>query len=254
MYKRIIKYFLLLLALFLGACSITRKGPGANGNTSTGFNYKDFFKEVESYNVGNEGFSIKRGRIETSGLPVNGEFNYSLKVNAKGDFLFSVKGPLSMEFVRVIAVDDDAFLINRLEKVIYQGSKSELMRRFGLPDDIVKLTVGDIIPLFTGIEEYVVEDEVVRLELKTQKERGSVLIDKNERKLSAITILEENGSELILIKYDRFKSVEEGKYPSIIHATMSGTKADVVLYIDDIESGCSEQIEIKLPDYQKKRL
>ena len=65
-------------------------------------------------------------------------------ITKSGDFYASVKGPLGIELVRILAVKDDIAVIDRINKTIYEGRRDDVMKRLGLPEDIFTIIFGDL--------------------------------------------------------------------------------------------------------------
>jgi hypothetical protein len=55
------------------------------------------------------------------------------RLNAKGDFYASVRGPLGIELARILMVGNEVAAIDRFNRKIYVGKKDAVMKKNGLP-------------------------------------------------------------------------------------------------------------------------
>ena len=238
----------LVICVFLNSCSIEKNISGRNKLVRDNTEY--IIQKTKEENISNKGFSIKNGRIETEGMAVNGEFSFTGKFKDNGDFMISVRGPFLMEMVRIIAVKDSIYMINRLNKVIYYGGKSKLTEKYRIPENIVSTFFGDL-------------DEGVKAESCKRNETGNLnAILKRESTLLNITICSreykvcqqviENRERGLKyeIEYSKFKRYGIRKYPGQIRICQPDKKETVYIYIDSYEGSYSGSIDIKLPDYK----
>lgn len=134
-----------VLIIALTGCSASRKRksggrPGMTGDASM----TAVIGSVGSYNITEKGFIIKRGRIELDGTDTDGSFSLNARLNSKGDFFVSVRGPLGIELVRLLAVGNDIGMIDRFNRTVYVGKKDAVMSKNGLPADLMLMVLGDL--------------------------------------------------------------------------------------------------------------
>lgn len=243
-----------LFLILLAGCSSLRKGRSegsSSGPAAAG--YAAVISTVIDNNITKEGFEIRKGSIELDGTEIEGKFGLHAKLNSKGDFYCSVRGPLGIELVRLLMVGNDIAAIDRINRKIYIGKKSEVLSKNGMPDDFMTIIFGDM-PLENsgsfrnyGTNEIslVAGDENFRREI-------SVCID--EMKICSQKIDAATSDHEINLSFGNFVSGNGKKYASLI--TMDETKRmfHVKLSIDDLIFGYDSDIEFNLPSYRRESL
>ena len=124
------------MVLSVAGCVTTRKKKDkqAAEEEISSMDFKTVMTNIRAYNITDEGFIIKKGRIDLiSGTPVEGEYGFNAKLNNKGDFYASVKGPLGIEMIKILAVGNDICGIIKLTRTVYVGKKDEMMQKYGTP-------------------------------------------------------------------------------------------------------------------------
>ncbi|MDZ7633069.1 MAG: hypothetical protein U5L72_00925 [Bacteroidales bacterium] len=106
-----------VMIILLAGCSASRKRKSTEtGSLPADANISAMISSIRGYNICDKGFVIKRGRIELEGTEYDGSYGFNARVNSKGDFFASVRGPLGIELIRLIAVGNDIAAISRLEE------------------------------------------------------------------------------------------------------------------------------------------
>ena len=101
MRKEIKIIIVLTLVMFMSGCAAFRKGKDTGMVTGdVAVDYSTVAATVMNNNITDRGFEIRRGSIELEGTEIEGKFGLHARMNSKGDFYASVRGPLGIELVR----------------------------------------------------------------------------------------------------------------------------------------------------------
>jgi len=245
---------LLLLILIITACTATRKrGPAAATGVRAALAYSAVIEKVKENNITEEGFYLRKGRIEITGTAIDGSYGLNARYNTKGDLNASVRGPLGIELVRLVAIDGQIYLVDRIGKTVYRGTRSELLRKYGLPDNVIAVIFGDLIN--TGKESYSVsgrERMLIRDEIQNfERETGICM---NEGKVCEETYRDRISGNEVLFRYSKFRNNEDKKYASEISMEQKMNKVQIRIRIDDLICGYSEEVNYAMPSYKVRNL
>ncbi len=245
-----------LLVLSVTGCATMRKkkvGQPAEENISL-MDMKSIMTGIRSYNITGDGFVIKKGRIDLiDGTPVEGVYGFTAKLNNEGDFYASVKGPLGIEMIKILAVGNDICGIIKLSRTVYVGKKDELMRKYGLPDDFFTAIFGDLPEAEIQKADSIVGNNLI-LHIDNDKLERLITICLDEMKVCSEDIYSIKEKKEFSLSFSNFAFSEDRKYASEIDLKQKGEDFHVKLYIETLVPGCSEKIEFKVPSYNSESL
>lgn len=254
MYRNLKVVLIVTLVLMSTACSVLRRGKSpepAAGAAVT--DYSVMMAAVTDNNLTDRGFEIRKGSIELEGTQIEGKFGLHARLNSRGDFYGSVRGPLGIELARILIVGNDIAAIDRFNRTIYVGKKDAVMRKNGLPEDFMMILFGDM-PKETrgdfrsaGNSEYTVTagDDNFRRELTICAAEMKVCSQKIDAR--------ETGHSAYLT-FGNFRTTEGKTYASEISMEEKKKMFHVKLTIDDLVYGYGSPIEYNLPQYERENL
>ncbi len=243
-----------VLIIVMTGCSAARKHKSSSpAEISSDAGAVAIAEGVRSHNITEKGFVIKRGRIEIEGTDTDGSFSLNARVNNRGDFVVSVRGPLGIELVRLLAVGNDIAMIDRIGRTVYLGKKDEIMLKNGMPDDFIETLFGDLPG--TGYQRYSKTGNslVVSSESYGVTEREYTICF-DEMKVCRAHLTDKSNDREIFLEFGNFTSGSNIKYPQSV--VMDDNKRDmrIKLSIDELESGYESDIDFTLPDYKRSNL
>lgn len=243
-----------IISVLFSSCSTLRKNRSSDEAGLTGrAGLERLTAQVIENNVGRDGYEIKKGRIENIGGSVSGTFNFYARVSSRNDLYLSVRGPLSVEIVRVIAVDDKIYIINRLSKEILVSDKSRILGGIELPAYWPALLVGDLIS--KSYDRIITEgDDSVEFSSEEGDFDMDITLDKSELKARNIAVSSKELEKAIDFDFSHYREGDGIKYPGEVEIRDSGNMFHVKLYIQELISGNVGEIELSLPDYPKRDL
>ncbi len=251
---RIIAVTLLVLSVTGCVASRKKRDSHADLETTTSRDFKTVLTNIRDYNITDEGFIIKKGKIDLiDGTPVEGEYGFTAKLNDKGDFYASVKGPLGIEMVRILAVGNDVCGIVKLTRTAYVGKKDDLMQKYGLPEDFFTAIFGDI-PDFDFQNTDSITGNTLILKRNNDKLERLITICLDEMKVCSEDVYSIKEKKAISLKFSNFTVTEDRKYASEIDVMQKGGGFHVKLYIETLVPGCREEIEFDVPSYEREGL
>lgn len=254
MYK-IIKYCsLLFMVTVMAGCSALRKGRATETLSEPGrFNYEAVISDVIENNITGKGFEIRKGTIELRGTEIEGKFGLHARLNRRGDFYGSVRGPLGIELVRLLMVGNDIAAIDRFNKTVYVGKKDAILKKNGLPEDFMKVIFGDM-PA-GNIRNYTyTEKRRLIVEAGDDSFRRDISICIDQMKICNETIDAIYSGHEIYITFSEFGTNGGIRYPTVIEMNERKKMFHVKLNIDDLIFGYDSDIEFNLPSYRRESL
>lgn len=249
-----IQALVILLILLLAGCSASRRRKSSVPETAgDAVNYSAVAAMVTGNNITDDGFIIRRGKIELDGTSVEGSFGFTARINSDGDFVASVRGPLGIELLRLLAVGNEIAAIDRFNRTVYVGQKDEFLRKNGMPEDFVSILFGDMPELTGATYEAVTANEVLIRIRKSNSERlVNVCVD--EMKVCGQKVITRESGEEIAMQFSNFRSDGGKKYASVIEMSEEKKKLHVTVRIDELVPGFNERIEFNLPPYRRSSI
>ena len=244
------------MVLSVTGCATTRKAKErrAAEEEISSMNLNTVMTGIRSYNITGEGFIIKKGRIDLiGGTPVEGEYGFTAKLNNEGDFYASVKGPLGIEMIKILAVGNDICGIVRLTRTVYIGKKDEMMQKYGLPEDFFTAIFGDLPEIDIQETDSIAGNKLI-LQKNNDKLERLITVCLDEMKVCSEDIISIKENKQFSLAFSNFTVSEDRKYASEIDLSEKGEEFHVKLYIETLIPGCSEKIEFNVPSYKSESL
>jgi hypothetical protein len=248
--------YILIAGLVLGltGCNALRKnrttGPS---DFPVNADYITLAAEVTGNNVTDRGFEIRKGSIELEGTQIEGKFGLHARLNAKGDFYASVRGPLGIELARILVVSNEVAVIDRFNRKLYVGKKDAVMKKNGLPDDFMRILFGDM-PVAVNDDFRKNSDGQVVVTAGDESFRREITICTDERKICHEKIDVNDSGHSIYLNFSSFRETEGKKYASSISMEERIKMFHVKLFIDDLKYGYDFDIPFSLPSYSRESL
>jgi hypothetical protein len=243
-----------LLIFLLAGCAGFRKGKTTeSAGEPAAAGYAEIISSVIDNNITPGGFEIRKGSIELEGTEIEGKFGLHARLNSKGDFFGSVRGPRGIERVRLLMGGDDVAAIDRFNRTVYVGKKSSVLAKNGMPEDFMTIIFGDMpsessgnfsaggtheISVVAGNDEFTRDIAVCLDEMKICSQKVEALTSGHE----------------ILLSFGNFVSRDGRKYASLVTMEEKKKMFHVKLFIDDIIFGYDSDIEFSLPSYKRVSL
>lgn len=243
----------LMIILMTGCSAARKKRTVVPGVITADASLTTIISGVRNYNITEKGFVIKRGRIEIEGTETDGSFGLNARLNSKGDFFASVRGPLGIELVRLLAVGNDIAMIDRINREVYVGKKDAVLLKNGMPEDFMKTVFGDL-PV-VDYSNYKTSGNKLIINAKGENNlEQEITVCSDELKVCRERLAYTGTGREIILDFSNFMNIGEIRYPSAIMLTETKRGIRVKLSIDDIVSGYENDIEFTLPAYKRSAL
>jgi len=242
------------LIVLMTSCSALRKGRTVTetaGMNNLGFDA--VIERVLNNNIADEGFIVRKGRIEIEGSALDGSYGFNARYNRRGELNASVRGPLGIELIRLLSIDGEVYLVDRIGRTVYTGSSNEVLRKYGLPENVIAIIFGDFARQggdsysMAGSDRMVIEGEERNLERVV-----NICIDE-EKVCEEIYRDLLTGNE-VQLKYENFRNSEERKYASEIYLDLKQSDLRIGMKIEELTSGYDEDITFTMPSYKRRSL
>jgi len=250
MFKRTLILSFVAMSILAGSCkSIRNTGSDKKLVKSKEVNIDLLTEIVKSKNISNNGFIIRKAKIELDSKSFSGNFSLNAKVREDGKFVASVRGPLGIEVIRVYCDEDSIFIINRFDHTISAGRRNVLFEREGIPFIHIGLILGDV-PVDAQFKNGIISGNgeiSAHYEFEHFIVRMMILPDIYKLKEEYINSELENG---IIISFANFKNSGEKIYPASIIIKSEDQLFHVKIEIEEFENKFTDEIIIKLPEYR----
>lgn len=248
--------YILTVSLIIGltGCNALRKSRGTAPEIFPGnADYVTLTAAVAENNLTDKGFEISKGSIELEGTQIEGKFGLHARLNSKGDFYASVRGPLGIELARILVVGNEIAVIDRFNRKLYVGKKDAVMMKNGLPDDFMRILFGDMPAVDNGDFRRLSDGQVV-VTAGDERFRREITICADEMKVCSEKIDATDSGHTVWLKFSNFRDTGQKKYASSISMEERKKMFHVKLLIDDLKYGYDSDIPFVLPSYNRESL
>ncbi len=254
MYKVTRPLAVIAITLLAVSCSIFRKSSSEVASyDAVTFDAGMVMSDVTGNNFTHRGFEIRKSKVEIDLGDIRGKLSLHARLNSAGDFYGSVRGPLGIELARLLIVDDKVAAIDRINRTVYTGTKSDLLRKNGLPSDFFMILFGDM-PLIK-YEEYLLDEPYsVTFFSRDRESEREIDISLPEMKVTRQKIELPGSGSQVNLSFGKFVPVSGIKYGSEIIFNETKRMFHVKLNIDDLVYGYDSDIEFSLPSYKQQAL
>lgn len=238
--------------MIAGGCAAIGKKPTTIKNPIvTSLNYNMVMNEVRELNITDNGFIIKKGRIEIEGTGVDGNYGFNARMNTKGDFMASVKGPLGIEMLKLIIVGDDICMTDRIGKTNYIGKKNVFREKNSLPDNFVNIVFGDIAVYETWEIDTVIDNKLIINEVNEDFDLKTGICLNEMKVCSEKCYLRKRDTD-ILLNFNNFRLSSGNKYASEIVIREGIGNMKITIRIEDMAIGFEGNLNFATPPYKRK--
>jgi len=240
-----------LILLMTGCAAMKRRRTTIKDELAADVSYSAVMGNVASNNITGQGFEIRRGSIELEGTEVEGKFGLLARLNSKGDFYGSVRGPLGIELIRILMVGDDIAAIDRFNRKIYIGKKEIVLKKNGMPSDFMTIIFGDI-PEKNDLELIRADRNEIVVSSGNDDFNRVITICLDYMKVCNQKINANVSDNEIYMEFRKFSVSGGKKYPSEILMEEKKRMFHVKLSIDDLIYVYDSDIEFRLPSYKRE--
>ncbi len=250
-----LKYIALIsVILLMTGCNALRKSRVTTpADMIAVADYAALVEEVTGNNLTDRGFEIRKGSIELEGTEIEGKFGLHARLNAKGDFYASVRGPLGIELARILIVGNEVAVIDRFNRKIYTGKKDAVMKKNGLPEDFMRILFGDM-PGSVNNDFRKTTDNQVVVTAGDDGFRREITICRESLKICREKIDAVDSGHTVYLDFSEFRETGGKRYASSISMEERKRMFHVKLFIDDLEYGYDSDIAFNLPSYKRESL
>jgi hypothetical protein len=195
------KIAIFLCVLFLAGCSVKR----IKFNSSPNGNEKDFYqietKDIIGNNLTGNSFFIQKAEIEIVNGTDKQRFIASIKFGAPDSFLISIKSNTGIEAARVLLTKDTVLINDRINKTLYYGSESSVIKKYGFSSKLLPVFFGDVIGIHLSENAYNCKYGLTDIKEIISGSMYEYKLDCSTGKLRSFSVKKEIGSESIRFDY-----------------------------------------------------
>ena len=142
-------------------------------------------------------------------------FLASVKYNAKGTYLISLRGKTGIEAARIYITKDTALVNDRINRQLLFGKPAYIEKKYGIPFAILPVVLGDLISGNRKIENLMpCENNRLKLEQNIQGVNITYIVDCSKGKIISAAREGSINGKLIDFKFAKFLKEGEGYLPS----------------------------------------
>jgi outer membrane biogenesis lipoprotein LolB len=195
-------------------------------------NAKEVLLNTSGKNITGAGFFIRKGKILTDNESGRTSLYFTMKYNAEGKYLISIRSKTGMEAFRVFLSKDTILINDRLNRKVLYGNGKDFEKITGIPAALLKISIGDFFynkPVISG-GDYCVNNEV-KLSDYFQGLIVNSTIDCRTEKLKSIVVSTGSPDKYITIDYRKYRE-DNYSVPRRVEVNDPARRIKIVITID----------------------
>lgn len=196
---------MVILGLLVGGCSVFRNKERTTSEIPDKVINSNILESAGNQNITNNGFFIQKAEIEVYSLAGNDKFIANIKYEKPDKYLISLRSRTGIEGARIFICGDSVQMNDRINKKLYSGTSSYLIKKYGFSQSFLPLMFGDIIlekRCKTDKEECINEKLTVDCQLKGIP--LSYLVDCKKKKVIAVNQFNSINRNGLSIKFEKY--------------------------------------------------
>lgn len=211
-----IDLIIFIFILFSG-CSLIRKGEAVISYTKKESISENLIDKILKQNISNKGFFIEKAEITTKSENGTYKFLGSIKYEAHGKYLISIRNKTGIEVARVFLSNDTVLANDRINRRLYYGKPVVLIKKYKIASSVLPVIFGDIINVKES-NDFI--GSCLNNNLSTTVNinglKVSYRIDCKRDKVIQTIVGNSDDYENVEIKFSNFKKKENVNYPGTI--------------------------------------
>jgi len=249
MQKKTVNILAVILIATLPSCSILRKNKEKSEETKE-YSTSEIVEFTRNNNIVKKGVFIKEGTIKIKTTEFEGSFSFYAKINSMQDFAVFCKGPFELELLRIYGVNDSIYVVDRINKAVYCGLKSKLLKKYGLPENFWDYLLGDLTESKFRKDEQGSTREYLKIYSDNKDAQIETRIDIKSLKTAETILRNERRLEYIAFRYENYYKEGIYEYPARILADSEKPMFHVEINIKSIKIPFNEIVKPRIPDYK----
>ena len=199
---------ILFVLLVITNCSVSKlrtkeRYAGSDYETAT----LDVNKLGE-YNLTNKSFYIQKAEIEINSGRVKESFLASIRYRHPENYIISLRTRTGIEAARVLIRNDSVYINDRINRILYYGSRKAVIGKYGISTDILPVFFGDYISSASKTQPLInCNNGVTTIETVTEGLRAVYIIDcKNKRALS-VSVFRDRGKDPVSFNFEEHQRI-----------------------------------------------
>ena len=239
------KAVIILIALCISGCKVL-KTTSENNSLLIPENTKTLINEIESNNLINKSFYIKKGSIEIESKNDTRKILFSLKHSQSDTLLLILRSNMGIEAARIFMSSDTVLINDRINRRLISGKPLEVSKITGIPVFFKSLLLGDKLPgAYVINENLLVNDKKLYINQYKDGFLGKSEVDIKAGKIKNSIWNKGPGTKEIIIKYSNFD--KQIHFPKTIKFQCDIDSLSMVIRISKIDMNYKEKIEF-IPD------
>jgi len=203
------------LSIILTGCSIAKRGVDNSAVITDVSDNRDIITIIENQNLTSNSFFIQKADVEIVKDGESESFIASIKYNAGGSYLISLRGKSGIEAARIYITKDTILINDRINRQLLFGEPVYLERKFGLPIDVLPLIFGDLSSYSNETDDIqFCVDGTMKLERNVKGIIMKYIVDCKKKKIVSAVRVDSFNTELARLRFDKFTDYVRGFFPT----------------------------------------
>ena len=196
---------IIILGLLVGGCSVFRNNERTISEITNKVIDGNILESTGNQNITNNGFFVQKAEIEVNSLAGNDKFIANIKFEKPDKYLISLRSRTGIEGARIFISGDSIQMNDRINKKLYLGTSSYLVKKYGFSQSFLPLIFGDIIlekRCKTGQEKCV--DERLTVDCQLKGIPLSYIIDCKRKKVMTVDQINGIDRDGLSIRFEKY--------------------------------------------------
>ncbi|MBS0009992.1 MAG: DUF4292 domain-containing protein [Bacteroidales bacterium] len=225
----------LCLLAMMTSCRALREKAGERMMGRELISSEKLLTDLASNNIMNEAVTINRIIINYRHEGEKRRIRANVKYNGRDSILLSLRTFAGIEAARILIDDNMIHIMDRINKIYYNGSVEKVGDRYGISFAYVKMLFGDITDLVIRDRRIRCQNGIVDIRHISAEENLVYSIDCANSKILAVEGTVARGNNMIKGTFSDFKNENDLLYPGHVEWYINDYETELKMEISNVK-------------------
>ena len=252
MFGKMIRYLIVLIVLVGTSCSSLRVTKTGGEEGIYNINSRRLLKAVEENNIINGPLVINKIIIKYRQGEENRRVRAYLRYNGADSILVSLRTFAGIEAARILVVKDSVWVIDKINRYVYQGNNKELEKKYGVNYEMIKMIFGDLDRVTANERRLVCRQNKTNIREENGDEIREYIIDCVLFKMTEIRGYVKDDTDIYRGDFEDFKNIEGLVYPERIKWSLNDSEITLDITMSNVRRRDKVNVNFIVPENYKK--
>jgi len=253
-YRKEIEFIILVILIITSSCRSMKTHESKSYEGNREINTKRLIKEVAYNNIIRDELTIGKIVINYKQEDERRRLRAYLKYDGSDKIMLSIRTFAGIEAARILIDKDSVKIMDKINKILYNGNNREMEEKYGLNYKLIKLILGDIEEIEYMERKSMCKDGVTKIKSNEIGSRN-YYIDCKIGKIIAVHGSTMNDKFMYEGEYSKFNEEEGLLYPKKTKWTINNGEIIMDIAISNVRKRSNMNMIFRVPDnYIRKNI